>query len=81
MHWRQQKKTGIDLIPSNDFSFYDHVLDTSAMVGAVPQRFGWTGSLIDLPTYFAMAIEKTAGHEMAEEQFLVPRVPASIPWR
>jgi 5-methyltetrahydropteroyltriglutamate--homocysteine methyltransferase len=67
LHWRQQQEAGIDLIPSNDFSFYDHVLDTSAMVGAVPQRFGWTGSLIDLPTYFAMARGKTTGRETAED--------------
>jgi 5-methyltetrahydropteroyltriglutamate--homocysteine methyltransferase len=31
MNWLQQMEVGIDLIPSNDFSFYDHVLDTSAM--------------------------------------------------
>src|ERR1700733_3694452 len=66
-HWRQQKEAGIDLIPSNDFSFYDHVLDTSAMVGAVPQRFSWKGSLVDLPTYFAMARGKITGREITEE--------------
>ncbi len=64
-HWLAQKQAGIDLIPSNDFSFYDHVLDTSAMVGAVPERFGWNGSRIDLPTYFAMARGKTSGSEKA----------------
>jgi 5-methyltetrahydropteroyltriglutamate--homocysteine methyltransferase len=65
LHWLQQKEAGIDLIPSNDFSFYDHVLDTSAMVGAVPERFGWNGSRIDLSTYFAMARGKTTGSENA----------------
>lgn len=65
IHWLQQKEAGIDLIPSNDFSLYDHVLDTSAMVGAVPERFGWNGSRIDLPTYFAMARGKTTGYEEA----------------
>jgi Cobalamin-independent synthase, N-terminal domain len=65
VHWLQQKEAGIDLIPSNDFSFYDHVLDTSAMVGAVPERFGWDGSRIDLATYFAMARGQTFGHENA----------------
>jgi 5-methyltetrahydropteroyltriglutamate--homocysteine methyltransferase len=54
-HWLQQKEAGVDLIPSNDFSFYDHVLDTAAMVGAVPSRVGWKGKSVDLPTYFAMA--------------------------
>src|SRR4051812_1643055 len=46
---------GIDLIPSNDFSFYDQVLDTIALVGAVPERYGWSGGQVDLDTYFAMA--------------------------
>ncbi len=53
-NWELQKAMGIDLIPSNDFSLYDHVLDTCALVGAVPQRFGWTGGEVDLGTYFAM---------------------------
>jgi len=54
-HWQLQRDSGIDRIPSNDFSFYDRVLDTSAMVGAVPPRYGWTGDRVDLDTYFAMA--------------------------
>src|SRR4051794_20413951 len=52
---RLQKAAGIDFIPSNDFSFYDHVLDTCALVGAVPQRFGWRGEAVVLATYFRMA--------------------------
>src|ERR1700675_2702632 len=55
VHWVQQKEAGIDLIPCGDFSLYDHVLDTAAMVGAVPERFGWKGKEVDLLTYFAMA--------------------------
>ena len=54
-HWTKQKEAGLDLIPSNDFSFYDRVLDTAALVGAVPERFGKAGSSVDLKTYFAMA--------------------------
>ncbi|QJB32884.1 5-methyltetrahydropteroyltriglutamate--homocysteine S-methyltransferase [Chitinophaga oryzae] len=38
-HWQLQQQAGIDLIPCNDFSFYDQVLDMSLMVGAVPQRY------------------------------------------
>jgi 5-methyltetrahydropteroyltriglutamate--homocysteine methyltransferase len=38
-HWHLQRDAGIDIIPSNDFSFYDQVLDAIAMVGAVPPRF------------------------------------------
>ena len=54
-HWRLQQAAGIDLIPSNDFSFYDRTLDTSALVGAVPERYGWARGSVDLDTYFAMA--------------------------
>jgi len=54
-HWRLQRDAGLDLVPVNDFSLYDRVLDTCAMVGAVPERYGWSGETVDLDTYFAMA--------------------------
>src|SRR5258708_9312669 len=54
-HWVLQQQLGIQHIPSNDFSLYDHVLDTAAMVGAVPERYTWPGPHVDLATYFAMA--------------------------
>lgn len=38
-NWQLQQKAGIDLIPCNDFSYYDQVLDTSIMVGAIPERY------------------------------------------
>ena len=52
-HWQLQRDAGIDVIPSNDFSFYDHMLDMTATLGAVPARFAG----IEEPTerYFAMA--------------------------
>jgi hypothetical protein len=36
--WKRQRDLGADIIPSNDFSLYDHVLDTTAMVGARCRR-------------------------------------------
>ena len=54
-HWTTQRDAGLDHIPANDFSFYDQVLDTVAMVGAVPPRFGWNGDEVGLETYFNMA--------------------------
>lgn len=54
-HWQMQKEAGIEHIPSNDFSLYDHVLDMSAVLGAVPARYNWSGGRVDLDTYFAMA--------------------------
>ncbi|HEY1794378.1 MAG TPA: 5-methyltetrahydropteroyltriglutamate--homocysteine S-methyltransferase [Opitutaceae bacterium] len=53
--WLAQKAAGIDLIPSNDFSHYDQVLDLTCLVGNVPRRFGWDGGNVDLSTYFAIA--------------------------
>ncbi|MFA9192124.1 5-methyltetrahydropteroyltriglutamate--homocysteine S-methyltransferase [Flavobacterium sp. FZUC8N2.13] len=55
-NWQLQAKTGIDLIPSNDFSFYDQVLDLTLTLGAIPNRYSEiakTNSALDL--YFAMA--------------------------
>ena len=38
-HWKLQQAAGIDLIPSNDFSYYDQMLDTAILLNAVPQRY------------------------------------------
>src|SRR5215208_2805241 len=54
-NWRFMQQAGVDLIPSNDFSLYDQVLDTIALVGAVPSRYGHGGGTATLGTYFAMA--------------------------
>jgi 5-methyltetrahydropteroyltriglutamate--homocysteine methyltransferase len=53
-NWKLQKDAGIDLIPSNDFSLYDHMLDATTAFGAIPERFVNAG-LSPLDTYFAMA--------------------------
>ncbi len=54
-HWKLQQQAGISHIPSNDFSFYDHVLDLSCLLGCIPKRYGWQGGPVDPDTYFAMA--------------------------
>ena len=54
-HWFVQQKAGIDHIPSNDFSLYDQMLDTIALLGAVPERFGHKSGAVGLDLYFAMA--------------------------
>src|SRR5260370_6622699 len=54
-HWRLQQDAGIDLVPSNDFSYYDRVLDTCALVGAVPKRYGWSGGAPPPDTPFPLA--------------------------
>ena len=52
--WRLLKENGIDLIPSNDFSFYDTLLDSAALFNIIPSRFKEL-NLSDLDTYFAMS--------------------------
>ncbi len=63
--WARQRELGADIIPSNDFSLYDHVLDTTAMVGAVPPIYGWAGGEVGLDIYFAMARGAHGGHDHA----------------
>lgn len=87
-HWRLQKDAGIEHIPSNDFSLYDQVLDTTCMLGAVPSRFGFEGPLVDVDTYFAMArgTEKAHAMEMTKwfdtnYHYIVPEFEAGMELR
>ena len=57
-NWQLQKEAGISIVPCNDFSLYDHVLDTAFMVGAIPERYHALIEQKQLPEtdlYFAMA--------------------------
>src|SRR5215212_666587 len=54
-NWELMQRAGIELIPSNDFSLYDQVLDAICLVGAVPERYGHGGGAVGLDAYFAMA--------------------------
>jgi 5-methyltetrahydropteroyltriglutamate--homocysteine methyltransferase len=55
VNWKFMREAGIDLIPTGDMSLYDHVLDTIALLGAVPRRYGHHSGEVLLETYFAMA--------------------------
>ena len=54
-NWQLQHSAGIDLIPSNDFSFYDQVLDLSLAVNAIPKRYEALKTANATDLYFAMA--------------------------
>ncbi len=86
-HWRQQTEQGLDWVPGGDFSYYDQVLDTTAMLGAVPERFAWPGGAIDIDLYFRMARGRAPRGEPAEAcemtkwfdtnyHYLVPEISA-----
>lgn len=50
-HWQMQKDAGISFVPTNDFSFYDHILDAACLFGCIPDRY----DLNDPDLYFSMA--------------------------
>ncbi|MPZ67734.1 MAG: 5-methyltetrahydropteroyltriglutamate--homocysteine S-methyltransferase [Pseudonocardiaceae bacterium] len=89
--WRRLAELGLDSVPSNTFSYYDHVLDTAVLVDAVPDRYrsvagGVAGS--DLDMYFAMArgIDDIAPMEMTKwfdtnYHYLVPEIGPSTRFR
>ena len=53
-NWLTQKSSGLDFIPSNDFSFYDNMLDAAVLFNIVPKRYA-SLALPPLDIYFAMA--------------------------
>ena len=53
-NWTLQKEAGIDLIPSNDFSLYDQVLDLSFTLNVIPEPFAPTKSLSELKQYLPL---------------------------
>ena len=67
-NWMKQKKAGIDLIPVNDFSFYDQMLDMSCLLGNVPPRFQWDGGKTDLNTVFTIARGTQGGASLVEDE-------------
>ncbi|MFF9912610.1 5-methyltetrahydropteroyltriglutamate--homocysteine S-methyltransferase [Streptomyces sp. NPDC013457] len=80
-NWRQLAEAGIHEVPTGDFSYYDHVLDTTVMVGAVPERHRAPADDDALDGYFAMArgTQETAPLEMTKwfdtnYHYLVPEL-------
>ncbi|MFN4160683.1 MAG: 5-methyltetrahydropteroyltriglutamate--homocysteine S-methyltransferase [Stenotrophomonas sp.] len=54
-HWQLQREAGVDAPPSNDFSFYDQVLDTAFLFDAIPARYRALADTEPLAGYFALA--------------------------
>jgi 5-methyltetrahydropteroyltriglutamate--homocysteine methyltransferase len=65
-HWLVQKEAGLDLVPSNDFSYYDQMLDMTCLLGNVPLRFGWNGDLIGQELLFGIARGSTSAARASE---------------
>ncbi len=54
-HWKLQHAAGADVVPCNDFSLYDHVLDTAFLLDAIPERYRALADADPLAGYFALA--------------------------
>lgn len=85
-HLRKQQAKGIDVIPVNDFSFYDHMLDTAAMFGIVPKRFSYEGGVVPLSVYYGIArgTKDAAASEMTKwfntnYHYIVPELDGAVP--
>lgn len=66
-NWEIQKKSGLTLVTTGDFSLYDHVLDTLWMFGAIPERFQNQKTVNYPDTYFQMARGDTQNNISAME--------------
>ncbi|NQX60675.1 5-methyltetrahydropteroyltriglutamate--homocysteine S-methyltransferase [Paenibacillus qinlingensis] len=85
-HLRKQKEKGIDLIPVNDFSYYDHILDTAAMFGIIPERFAFEGGAVPLSVYYGVArgTKNATASEMTKwfntnYHYIVPELSGASP--
>ena len=83
-HWQLQRDAGLSFVSTGDFSWYDHVLDTAVMLGAVPKRFRHLPAN-DADTYFSMARGNQASNIPAMEMtkwfdtnyhYIVPEIDA-----
>ena len=91
-HWQQQKDAGVDRVPVGDFAWYDHVLNTSLLLGNVPARHQNADGTVDLDTLFrigrgrAPSGEPAAAAEMTKwfntnYHYMVPEFSKGQPFR
>jgi 5-methyltetrahydropteroyltriglutamate--homocysteine methyltransferase len=85
-HLNKQKEKGITFIPINDFSYYDHVLDTATMFGIIPKRFPYKGGVVPLSIYYGMArgTKDATACEMTKwfntnYHYIVPELDGALP--
>ncbi|MFT5882631.1 MAG: 5-methyltetrahydropteroyltriglutamate--homocysteine methyltransferase [Crocinitomicaceae bacterium] len=87
-HWRQQADAGLDFVATNDFSFYDQLLDMACTFGIIPERFDHAGGPVSLSDYFTFARGNQQHHALALTKWLntnyhilVPEVSDSLVFR
>jgi 5-methyltetrahydropteroyltriglutamate--homocysteine methyltransferase len=63
-HWAWQAEAGLDFVTVGDFAWYDQILNTAALLGAIPARFGFNAQQLSLPQYFELARGNSAQFAM-----------------
>jgi 5-methyltetrahydropteroyltriglutamate--homocysteine methyltransferase len=59
-HWELQRAAKLDFVAVGDFAWYDPMLNLSALLGALPQRFGFEPATLGLAQYYELARGNTA---------------------
>lgn len=84
-NWDMQTQAGLDWVCVGDFAWYDHVLSTLALLGALPTRFGFQPQQLSLRDYFVLARGNASHHAMemtkwfdTNYHYLVPEWSADI---
>ena len=54
-HWQLQRAAGLDFVTVGDFAYYDQMLGMSALLGALPRRFGFNPATLTLAQYYELA--------------------------
>ncbi|MFS8978437.1 5-methyltetrahydropteroyltriglutamate--homocysteine S-methyltransferase [Cupriavidus necator] len=54
-HWQLQAERGLDTVATGDFAYYDQMLSLTALLGALPRRFGFDAAQLTLTQYFELA--------------------------
>ncbi|WP_116135663.1 5-methyltetrahydropteroyltriglutamate--homocysteine S-methyltransferase [Trinickia diaoshuihuensis] len=54
-HWEAQRAAGLAFVAVGDFAYYDQMLGMSALLGALPRRFGFDSAKLTLTQYYELA--------------------------
>ncbi|WP_434110588.1 5-methyltetrahydropteroyltriglutamate--homocysteine S-methyltransferase [Paraburkholderia caffeinilytica] len=54
-HWQLQQDARLDFVTVGDFAYYDQMLNLSALLGALPERFGFDPTTLSLGQYYELA--------------------------
>jgi 5-methyltetrahydropteroyltriglutamate--homocysteine methyltransferase len=54
-HWEQQRAAKLDFVTVGDFAYYDQMLNLSALLGALPERFDFDPMALSLAQYYELA--------------------------